>query len=105
MNDFSKEELQEIEQSLIFKMDKFVPTPGKVTHDLVDKIQSMIDNYCENNRVYIVSGHDGADLHIDKVFACRGGALKYKRECESYDDGENVFSIQEHILIKKVKNV
>ena len=47
MNNFTKEELEEIESSLIFKMDKGNPTPDKFVHDLVDKIQSMIDNYSE----------------------------------------------------------
>jgi len=58
MNDFTKDELEELESSLIFKMDRFIPIPEKRTHDLLDKIQSLIHIYCEHEWRYVI-GNDG----------------------------------------------
>jgi len=59
MNNFTKEELVELESSLIFKMDRFLPTPEKRTHDLVDKIQSLIDNYCIHQDQVAIADENG----------------------------------------------
>ncbi len=54
MNDFTKEELQYI-NDYIFKGASFIRMDK---HDIIkDKIQSMIDNYCE---------HEASDAHYEQ---------------------------------------
>ena len=54
MNDFTKEELQRLEYAL----DNFIPTIcndeiENKTIDVLIKIQSMIDSYCEHESIKI----------------------------------------------------
>lgn len=45
MNDFTKEELEELMASRCYHLDDSFPADDKI----FIKIQSMIDNYCEHN--------------------------------------------------------
>ena len=46
MNDFTKEELEYLYQFLTIAIESY-QEPGK-TYELRDKLQSLIDNYCEH---------------------------------------------------------
>ena len=55
MNDFTKEELESIKNAMgCLNINKILK--GKVPTDveLINKIQSMIDNYCEHDGVNII---------------------------------------------------
>ena len=51
MNDFTKEELKKIHGLLVFCCDEPFREPNS-TFELRDKLQSMIDNYCEHEWHY-----------------------------------------------------
>jgi len=55
MNDFTKEELQQIRGGL----DWWLDNDWHSSHVLVQKIQSMIDNYCEHE-----CNHENIDTNI-----------------------------------------
>ena len=62
MNDFTKEELE----CLLLTLDKVLIASRKIQQDaLQNKLQSMIDNYCEHERTRFVM-----DVGIDKCVTC-----------------------------------
>lgn len=58
MNSFTKEELEEIGYGLGWMIDAIGDAP--LTSELRDKVQAMIDNYCEHKKnvttLYTISG-------------------------------------------------
>ena len=48
MNDFTKEELHEMKDSIFYHEEEYI---GECKNPLVAKIQFMIDNYCEHHWV------------------------------------------------------
>lgn len=53
MNDFTEEELERIHGCLIFTYDevsKYICNEKEHTGILINKVKSMIDNYCEHER-------------------------------------------------------
>lgn len=60
MNDFTKEELQIILESLVFFNKASCPDHEKSFHEkekeCIKKIQSMIDNYCEHEQMKVDMG-------------------------------------------------
>lgn len=61
MNDFTKEELEALADCYEQRMNS-----GYVIHlELLHKIQSMLDNYCEHSWVYYFS-HDGSYVFCQK---------------------------------------
>jgi len=101
MNDFTKEELQE-------NIDLMVRAYGENVRYLTiaKKLQSLIDNYCEHQiPIYIVTGFDGCDVHIEKCFKTKEAAEKYKEEIyfkanDGHENEEYNFSVHEWMLIK-----
>lgn len=61
MNDFTKEELEEIIQFMYEVEAEHNAHPEKIlmSHPLYLKVQSMLENYCEHER--IVSNYDPQD--------------------------------------------
>ena len=70
MNDFTKEELELLGASVFGKWVHSLVDPS-INHltsrckNLDDKIQSMLDNYCEHSWVYY-SSHDGSYVFCQK---------------------------------------
>lgn len=67
MNDFTKEELENLANCV----GEYTSTCSKGYHDLIypelyNKIQSMIDNYCEHD------GEIGKDYPAEKCMKCNG---------------------------------
>lgn len=54
MNDFTKDELEYLKDYLI-EGDSFF-TRSKYVNDLIDKLQSMIDGYCEHENIVSYNG-------------------------------------------------
>lgn len=50
MNEFTKEELQELKRCLKYMITGHVTPYSALTINMKKKIQSMIDNYCEHTR-------------------------------------------------------
>lgn len=69
MNDFTKEELEELLISLSCRFSRQLGYESKehllFTHNLENKIQSMIDNYCEHEWAFYFSS-DGSDVKCMK---------------------------------------
>lgn len=65
MNDFTKEELKKIHGLLVFCCDEPFREPNS-TFELRDKIQSMIDNYCEHEY-----GEKSVELHVKQCCKCQ----------------------------------
>ena len=61
MNDFTKEELQDLHALLYGGMHDDHPVPDYLII-LQDKIKSMIDNYCEHERIGQVSDVDYVNI-------------------------------------------
>lgn len=60
MNDFTKEELQEISDLIHFDIAEYGQQSSKSVNILIPlacKIQSMIDNYCEHEFYMVGCGH------------------------------------------------
>jgi hypothetical protein len=56
MNDFTKEELQMLHLDMCININKAPPlNPAPCYVELRDKIQSLIDNYCEHKSPYEVN--------------------------------------------------
>lgn len=58
MNDFTKDELIEI--LLVFNESIVSSTQPESTHVLRDKIQLMVDKYCEHSWAFYISPHGNA---------------------------------------------
>jgi hypothetical protein len=66
MNDFTKEELEIIHLDMTVYAKRWYPLKEAQNHqDLRDKLQSMIDNYCEHD------GKIGKDYPGEKCMKCR----------------------------------
>ena len=61
MNDFTKEELEELQHCIYAYRDL---CDEDVDDSLCDKLQSMIDNYCEHD------GEIGKDYPAEKCMKC-----------------------------------
>lgn len=93
MNDFTKEELEEIEDGLILSLQQphCDSTWANSVRDLRKKIQSMIDNYCEHESdgyTYYKGGDRCTDF---LVYACNDSPclLKCKKCGKLFDDGSS----------------
>ncbi len=89
MNDFTKEELCNLMDACMYWFE--CPDNGimKEAHELVGKIQSMIDNYCEHEsdgHTYYKSGIKCTDF---LTYACSESPclLKCKKCSELFDEG------------------
>lgn len=70
MNDFTKEELEILHSAIEYWIENIALLGSKVSPVIINKIQSMIDNYCEHawddaatNQFYCIK----CQQHIDKV--------------------------------------
>ena len=57
MNDFTKEELEEIQRCLKYIVKSGINPYSCVTLDAKKKVHSMIDNYCEHEWAFYISPH------------------------------------------------
>lgn len=64
MNDFTKEDLEYLEQAVQFHIEEdYQQNPAL---NVLDKIQSMIDNYCDhqsNGELIVLSAHPYLDAY------------------------------------------
>lgn len=70
MNDFTKEELEKLEEILSWHGSSPPYSLEKIAIKLQRKIQSMIDNYCEH--IYVFRCHD------DTIYCPKCGGLLNK---------------------------
>ena len=54
MNDFTKNELATIKSALIVWIRAYSLAGGLISPPLLDKVKSMIDNYCEHEHTKVV---------------------------------------------------
>ena len=66
MNDFTKEELESISDSLDSEMSTFRRADNEFMRGLHLKVQSMIDNYCEHEWALVLSADEGRFIKCQK---------------------------------------
>lgn len=76
MNDFTKEELDELRASRCYHMDDNFPYEDK----LFMKLQSMIDNYCDHEAHLEYMLH----THVEDLFRGNEDKVLLCKKCERY---------------------
>ncbi len=64
MNEFTKEELESLRNGIFVCMGSSSLWKTSENNSLVDKIQSMIDNYCEHREYKMIVNYDNDFVNV-----------------------------------------